>query len=482
MQARGLILVSSAAIALGAMRSPVDDPRERPRAEIARLIANLPADDVPRNMDAAVFGLVQNRSPLTTPMLIDAWYSAQDGQLRDAITAVLWYRDDAALAYRREIIGRTLCMIGSAEHEGPVIRGTLYGNDAVAMRFLQGAIVAERDTANDQPIELRAAPIAGQVRSVASLGHGRARFLATCLLSFAHDPADVEQIIHHLLPHLRDNDIMRDAASAELALGEIARTSPLAVERLRLDLDPQAREAARHALDRDLPSDGDEPQSVNRYSHWPRLPRVNDPAFDSLHTARQLPPGINVGEADFEFNLRGVPFRYHDDTASSRDATEPIEVIEAFQGNRWTTVCIGRWVRPAVHGFDGEVNLDVTADDLRRGFSNAILRGPGNTEFIAFRVDSGGASGRGWRHVLIPVRDGVAALGETATFHESTIDDDGPELCISEPDVDCRLRPRADDDDRYDRWEIEIAHQWDGRCWAPTIDPDRPVHAATPDH
>jgi hypothetical protein len=474
MKTHGWVLVSSAAIALGATQSMAEGGRGSERTEIARLIRDLPSDNVPRNMDNAVFDLVQRRSPLTTPMLIDAWYAASDRQSRDAITAVLWYRNDAALAYRREIIDRTLSMLVSAERDGPTVNGTLYGNDTVAMQFLVEALEEERESGTQRSHHPKSSTVTERVRSLARLGSERGRFLACCLLSVARDESDTDHLVRYLLPHLRDNDIKRDAMSATRALVEIAQTSPLQVELLRLEGDPQTQEAARTALDADPDGEVDDPQPP----HWPRLPRVES-EFDALHANHRWEANARQGEATWEFVLGGVTFRYYDDAESVRSGADPMEVIEAYQGNRWVTVCAGRWVRPAIRGFDGEIAIGEDADELRRGFNDTLLRGPGDTEFIVFRVDSGGASGRGWRHVLIPVRDGLASLGETATFLESSIDADGAELCISEPDVDCRLR--LDADITYNRWEIEIAYQWDGRCWAPTIDPDPPLDPDNPD-
>ena len=474
MKTHGWVIVSSVVIAIGATQAMAEDGQASERAEIARLIRDLPSDNVPRNMDNAVFDLVQRRSPLTTPMLIDARYAASDRQSRDAITAVLWYRDDSALAYRREIIDRTLSMLVTTERDGPTIHGTLYGNDTVAMQFLAEALAAERESGMQRSHNPKSSTVTERVRSLARLGSGRSRFLASCLLSFAHDESDTDHLIRYLLPHLRDNDIKRDAMSATRALVEIAQTSPLQVELLRLEGDPQTKAAAQTALDADPDGDVDDPQPP----HWPRLPLL-EPDFDTLHADQRVEASARRGNPTWEFVLGGVTFRYYDDSESVRNGADPMEVIEACQGNRWVTVCTGRWVRPAIDGFDGEIAIEEDADELRQGFNSALLRGPGNTEFIAFRVDSGGASGRGWEHVLIPVRDGLASLGESATFHESSIDADGAAICISEPDVDCRLR--LDADIAYDRWEIEIAYQWDGRCWAPTIDPDPRLDPDSPD-
>ena len=474
MKTHGWVLVSSAVIAIGATQAMAEDGQASERAEIARLIRDLPSDNVPRNMDNAVFDLVQRRSPLTTPMLIDAWYTASDRQSRDAITAVLWYRNDAAPAYRREIIDRTLSMLVTAERDGPTIHGTLYGNDTVAMQFLVEALTAERESGMQRSHNPKSSTATERVRSLARLGSGRGRFLASCLLSFAHDESDTDHLIRYLLPHLRDNDIKRDAMSATRALVEIAQTSPLQVELLRLEGDPQTKAAAQTALDADPDGDVEDPQPP----HWPRLPLL-EPDFDTLHADHRVEAGARQGDPTREFVLGGVTFRYYDDSEPLRDGTDPMEVIEAYQGSRWVTVCSGRWVRQAIQGFDGEIALEEDADELRRGFNGALLRGPGNTEFIAFRVESGGASVRGWKHVLIPVRDGLASLGELATFHGSSIDADGAAICISEPDVDCRLR--LDADIAYNPWKIEIAYQWDGRCWAPTIDPDPQLDPDSPD-
>jgi hypothetical protein len=264
-----------------------------PATDVHTLIGWLGTDDVRGNMDDAMFRLVQSKSATTVEPLLAAWRAATDPQARDALTAILWYHD-TAVGYEPQVGLRTVAMLMEFEGRGPMLEGTLYGQDVVAMRFLEQQVRHERRLRRWSGGSQRG-PVTETIRRLAREGRGRPRFLAWALLAFAHEPRERAEILDFLRPHLQDNGIDCDAGVALHACREIAREDPALVRKASTTGDEQARAALRRALEEGRRRSTDDAEATQP-DFWPRLPRAENAAFDALHGGHgRRHPGTVLG-------------------------------------------------------------------------------------------------------------------------------------------------------------------------------------------
>lgn len=270
-----------AAICLGAagVSSGQGLPEAPAERSVEQLIADLADDGIVGNMDRAVFALVQDDRPETNRALLAASRTSKDKQTVRAITAILWYHEDPS-ARARDVAIRTVEILEHSTCEGGQLDGTLYGQDCVAMKYLAMVLTDERG----RPAKSR--PVTDAVRRLATEGRGRPRLLAWALLPYAQAPGETARIVAFLRPHVRDNNVPRDAMLAAHALREIARYAPQALKPLKASSDPLERAAAEQALaarraerGRDL---------------WERLPTPDDAAIDALHSDAPAKPAARV--------------------------------------------------------------------------------------------------------------------------------------------------------------------------------------------
>jgi hypothetical protein len=308
---------------------------DRPKADVQTLIGQLGHDDVRGNMDRAVSGLVNSASDTTIEPLLAAWRSATDPQARDALTAILWYHE-IAIGYEPQVGLRTVAMLTEFEGSGPMLDGTLYGQDVVAMRFLELQVRHER-WLREWSGGAQRGPVTETLRRLAKEGSGRPRFLAWALLAFAHEPGERAAIIDFMRPHLGDNGIRRDAGIALHACREIAREDPALVRKASATGDEQAREALRRALSesRHRPAVDEEP--VEPFP-WPRLPDAEHERIDALHGGndRRRPRAMLGPEPGAEFTIDGMRLRPRAFTCEGEGTPEAW--IEGWRRGRWEPV------------------------------------------------------------------------------------------------------------------------------------------------
>jgi hypothetical protein len=200
--------------------------RESESPSTQQLIADLHNDGVRGEMDDAVIRLFQDGSEEPTLVLLSAWPHV-DRQAREAITAVLWHRPADALTSRDEVIEQKIALPSPTRREGPLLGGTLHGQDCMALRFL-GCV----------------------------------------LLAFARQAGEYAFLLSELTPHLGRNDIARYHDAPLRSLIELAASSPERVRSLPNDGDEQLRKAAGLALK----GAGDGRESLDWESRfWPRL-------------------------------------------------------------------------------------------------------------------------------------------------------------------------------------------------------------------
>jgi hypothetical protein len=429
----------------GPRQTNVPQP-ERPPT-LRALIDDMRDDDRPGNLNAAMRDLAQPHGPFELGEVLRNWRETRDMQLRDALTGVIWYHEES-VGYLPQIALRTLAMLTQMEHYESLVPDSDWGYNAVAVKFLALQVAHERDR------RVGDRPVTDAVRRLAWRGAGRSQFLAWCLLAWTHDPVDRDGVIAFLAPHVADNDIIRDSLSAMRALREIGTRWPEAIRAMERGADVQATHAIRSIL-RDLVGRSTDAALQLDRRTWPRLPGPTNDRFDALHPGWSDVTPLVVEVPAAEFMLGHTPMRFTQRVVFEHAVPE--QWLQAWQGNRWTTIAIGATVQRGIgcEETHGTVNTVFNA-----AFERGIFRTQDGTEFLSVHEDRGAANGRAWTLVVVPFHKDVLLPGNAL-------------------EVDCGVIEWQDGEPRVQQWDMREAHhtggsiittfRWDGRHWIDTL-------------